>query len=109
MGILGMIGGLSGSILGGLPKGDTSGMASTVLWGLVLTTLAPVLGLGVGMILRHGARCGLDPARLAVRAGEHRPRPHSGEHGPLHALQRGPTTCSASPRQPTHPSHSLLP
>jgi ABC-2 type transport system permease protein len=55
MGILGMIGGLSGAILGGLAKGDTSGMASTALWGLLLTTLAPVLGLGVGMILRHSA------------------------------------------------------
>jgi hypothetical protein len=55
MGILGMIGGLGGAILGGLPAGDTSGMASTALWGLLLTTLAPVLGLGVGMILRHGA------------------------------------------------------
>jgi hypothetical protein len=55
MGVLGMIGGLSGAILGGLPKGDTSGMASTALWGLLLTSLAPVLGLGVGMILRHSA------------------------------------------------------
>jgi ABC-type transport system involved in multi-copper enzyme maturation permease subunit len=55
MGVLGMIGGLGGAILGGLPEGDTSGMASTALWGLVLTTLAPVLGLGVGMILRHSA------------------------------------------------------
>ncbi len=55
MGILGMIGGLSGAILGGLEKGDTSGMASTALWGLLLTTLAPLLGLGVGMILRHSA------------------------------------------------------
>jgi hypothetical protein len=55
MGILGMIGGLSGALLGGLAKGDTSGMASKALWGLVLTALAPVLGLGVGMILRHSA------------------------------------------------------
>jgi ABC-2 type transport system permease protein len=55
MGILGMAGGLSGAILGGLPKGDTSAMASTAMWGLLLTTLAPVLGLGVGMILRHSA------------------------------------------------------
>lgn len=55
MGILGMVGGLSGAVLGGLEKGDTSGMASTALWGLLLTTLAPVLGLGVGMILRHSA------------------------------------------------------
>jgi ABC-2 type transport system permease protein len=55
MGILGMAGGLGGAILGGLPKGDTSAMASTALWGLLLTTLAPVLGLGVGMIVRHSA------------------------------------------------------
>lgn len=55
MGILGMIGGLSGALLGGIAKGDTSGMASKALWGLVLTALAPVLGLGVGMILRHSA------------------------------------------------------
>jgi ABC-2 type transport system permease protein len=55
MGVLGMIGGLSGAVIGGLDKGDTSGMASTALWGLLLTTLAPVLGLGVGLILRHSA------------------------------------------------------
>ncbi len=55
MGVLGMIGGLSGAILGGLPSGDTSGMSSTALWGLLLTTLAPVFGLGAGMILRHSA------------------------------------------------------
>lgn len=55
MGILGMAGGLSGAILGGLPGGDTSAMPSTALWGLLLTTLAPVLGLGLGLILRHSA------------------------------------------------------
>jgi ABC-2 type transport system permease protein len=55
MGILGMIGGLSGAILGGLDAGDTSGMPATALWGLLLTTLAPLLGLGVGLILRHSA------------------------------------------------------
>ena len=55
MGVLGMIGGSSGAVLGGLEQGDTSGMASTALWGLLLTTLAPILGLGIGMILRHSA------------------------------------------------------
>ncbi len=55
MGVLGMIGGLSGAVLGGLESGDTSGMASTAAWGLLLTALAPVFGLGVGMILRHSA------------------------------------------------------
>ena len=55
MGVLGMIGGLSGAVLGGLERGDTSGMATTALWGLLLTTLAPMFGLGVGMILRHSS------------------------------------------------------
>lgn len=55
MGILGMVGGLGGAVVGGLPAGDTSAMASTALWGLALTTLAPILGLGVGMVLRHSA------------------------------------------------------
>ncbi len=55
MGVLGMIGGLSGAVLGGLERGDTSGMATTALWGLLLTTMAPVFGLGVGMILRHSS------------------------------------------------------
>ncbi len=55
MGILGMIAGLSGAVLGGLKAGNTSGMASTALWGLLLTSLAPLLGLGVGMIIRHSA------------------------------------------------------
>jgi len=55
MGALGMIGGLSGTLLGGLDSGDTSGMAATALWGLLVATLAPLLGLGIGMILRHSA------------------------------------------------------
>jgi ABC-type uncharacterized transport system permease subunit len=55
MGVLGMIGGLSGAVLGGLERGDTSGMPTTALWGLLLTTVAPVFGLGVGMILRHSS------------------------------------------------------
>jgi ABC-2 type transport system permease protein len=55
MGVLGMIGGLSGAVLGGLERGDTSGMTTTALWGLLLSTLAAVLGLGVGMILRHSS------------------------------------------------------
>jgi hypothetical protein len=53
MGIAGMAAGLAGAVLGGLDAGDTSGVATTVLWGLLLTTLAPIFGLGVGMIVRH--------------------------------------------------------
>jgi hypothetical protein len=55
MGILGMAGGLAGAIAGGLDAGDTSGSLATAGWGLLLTTLAPVLGLGLGMIIRHSA------------------------------------------------------
>ena len=55
MGALGMIGGLSGTLLGGLESGDTSAMPAKVLWGLLVAALAPLLGLGIGMILRHSA------------------------------------------------------
>lgn len=55
MGILGMVGGLGGAIVGGLDAGNTSGMLTSAMWGLVLTALAPILGLGIGMIVRHGA------------------------------------------------------
>ncbi len=55
MGILGMVAGLGGAILGGLKAGDTSGSLATAGWGLLLTALAPMLGLGIGMIIRHSA------------------------------------------------------
>jgi ABC-2 type transport system permease protein len=55
MGIIGMAAGLLGAVLGGLEAGDTSGVLATASWGLLLTTLAPLFGLGVGMILKHGA------------------------------------------------------
>jgi len=55
MGAAGMVAGLGGAVLGGLETGDTSGVATTALWGLLLTTMAPLLGLGVGLIIRHSA------------------------------------------------------
>jgi ABC-2 type transport system permease protein len=55
MGILGMAAGLGGAILGRLEAGDTSGSIATAGWGLLLTALAPMLGLGIGMIVRHSA------------------------------------------------------
>ena len=55
MGILGMAAGLGGAVLGGLEAGDTSGSLATAGWGLLLTALAPMLGLGIGMIVRHSA------------------------------------------------------
>ena len=50
-----MAAGLGGAVVGGLEAGETSGMAATAVWGLLLTTLAPVLGVGVGVIIRHSA------------------------------------------------------
>ncbi|HEY9410845.1 MAG TPA: hypothetical protein VIP77_14790 [Jiangellaceae bacterium] len=61
LGAAGMAAGFGGAVLGGLDLGDTSTMAATTLWALVYTSLAAVLGLGVGMIVRHssGAISGL--------------------------------------------------
>jgi ABC-2 type transport system permease protein len=55
MGALGMVAGFSGAVIGGLDMGNTSGMAATALWGLLLTSMAAVFGLGAGMIIRHSA------------------------------------------------------
>lgn len=55
MGALGIVGGLVGGIASGMDTGDMSNAASGVVWALVLTTLASVLGLGVGVIVRHSA------------------------------------------------------
>jgi ABC-2 type transport system permease protein len=55
MGALGILGGLVGGVTSGMDTGDLSGAPSRTAWALVLTTLAPVLGLGVGLIVRHSA------------------------------------------------------
>ncbi|MCU1399882.1 MAG: hypothetical protein JWN62_2991 [Acidimicrobiales bacterium] len=55
MGVLGMAAGFGGAVLGGLEAGDTSASLATAGWGLLLTALAPMLGLGIGMIIRHSA------------------------------------------------------
>lgn len=55
MGVVGMVAGLSGAVLGGLEAGDTSGMMATAMWGLMLTTVAGIFGLGIGMIVRHSS------------------------------------------------------
>jgi ABC-type transport system involved in multi-copper enzyme maturation permease subunit len=55
MGALGIVGGLAGGIASSMDGGDMSGAVSGVAWALVLTTLASVLGLGVGLIVRHSA------------------------------------------------------
>jgi len=55
MGALGIAGGLIGGVASGMDTGDMSDAVSGTAWALVLTTLAPVLGLGVGLIVRHSA------------------------------------------------------
>jgi ABC-2 type transport system permease protein len=55
MGAAGMAAGFAGAVLGGLPAGDTTGVPSTILWGLYLTATAAVLGLGLGLIVTHSA------------------------------------------------------
>lgn len=55
MGAIGIIGGLVGGVASGMDTGDMSGAATGVAWALVLTTLASLLGLGVGLIVRHSA------------------------------------------------------
>lgn len=61
LGASGMAAGFAGAVLGGLDLGDTSTMTATTLWALLFTALSAVLGLGVGMIIRHssGAISGL--------------------------------------------------
>jgi hypothetical protein len=55
MGAVGILGGLVGAVVSGMDTGDMSGAAAGVAWALVLTTLASILGLGVGLIIRHSA------------------------------------------------------
>jgi ABC-2 type transport system permease protein len=55
MGTLGIAGGLAGGVASSMDTGDMSGAVSGVAWALVLTTLASVLGLGVGLVVRHSA------------------------------------------------------
>jgi ABC-2 type transport system permease protein len=55
LGVAGLLTGFAGSALGGLAIGPTSDLPATLGWALVFTTLSAMLGLGVGMILRHSA------------------------------------------------------
>ena len=55
LGALGMIGGFAGAALGGAPLGETSHAVSRGVWALLYLALAAAIGLGVGMIVRHGA------------------------------------------------------
>jgi len=55
MGVVGIVAGFASAQASGMPTGPTSGLIVAVAWGLVLTSLAAVLGLGIGMIIRHSS------------------------------------------------------
>ncbi len=55
LGVIGLLSGFAGALAGGLEVGDTSGLPSTVLWALLYTCGSAVLGLGMGIVVRHSA------------------------------------------------------
>ncbi|MCU1499262.1 MAG: hypothetical protein JWM47_3215 [Acidimicrobiales bacterium] len=55
LGAVGMATGAAGAAAGGLELGNTSAMAATTGWALIYTASAAVLGVGIGMIVRHSA------------------------------------------------------
>ncbi len=55
LGAAAMVAGFGGAMLGGADLGDGSAIASRTLWALLYTALAALIGLGVGMIVRHSA------------------------------------------------------
>ncbi len=112
MGALGIVGGLVGGLASGMDTGDLSGAGSRVAWALVLTTLASVLGLGVGLIVRHSAAAvttvlvwalavetlvrGIVPANVArLLAVQRRPRPVGHPRPPPTRLSHLPQRCRA--------------
>jgi ABC-2 type transport system permease protein len=55
LGVVGLLAGFAGALAGGLEVGDTSGVPSMWLWAVLYTCGSAVLGLGVGMVIRHSA------------------------------------------------------
>lgn len=55
LGAAGMTAGFVGGLLGGLEVGSAATIAETAMWALLYTALAAVLGLGVGMVVRHSS------------------------------------------------------
>ncbi len=55
LGVTGLATGFVGALAGGIEVGDASGIPATVGWALLYTSGSALLGLGVGMIVRHSA------------------------------------------------------
>ena len=55
LGVTGMVAGFAGAAIGGVELGGGSHLATRALWALLYIVLAALIGLGVGMIIRHTA------------------------------------------------------
>jgi len=55
LGAAGLAAGFGGGLLSGADLGESTGVTSAIGWAIGFTVLASVLGLGIGMITRHGA------------------------------------------------------
>jgi ABC-2 type transport system permease protein len=55
LGVTAMTTGFIGAVAGGMELGDGSALVSRAAWALLYIALAALLGLGVGMIVRHSA------------------------------------------------------
>ncbi len=55
LGIVGLVTGFLGALAGGIEVGDTSGVSAIVGWALLYASGSALLGLGVGMVVRHSA------------------------------------------------------
>ena len=53
IGATGLAAGFGGAALAGLDMGNTAALPATIAWALLFATLSAVLGLGIGMIVRH--------------------------------------------------------
>lgn len=55
LGATGMAAAAAGALVGGLEIGDTATAAPTALYALLFTAMAALIGLGIGMVVRHSA------------------------------------------------------
>jgi hypothetical protein len=55
LGTVGMVAGFGGAAAGGVELGSGSALISRALWALLYIVLAALIGLGVGMVVRHSA------------------------------------------------------
>lgn len=55
LGVAGMTFGYGGAVLGGAPTGSASDVVGRAAWALLYIALAAMIGLGVGMVVRHSA------------------------------------------------------